>query len=386
MKKLLLTAAICAATVSANAQTTVKGSKFLDNWFVGVNGGVYEPTRGQNMLADMRPLVGLELGKWFTPEYGVRANFHTGINCNNGNSKTEMFGHAGYCAFDFQNITLDGMVNLSNLFFNYQGQPRKFEVILSGGMGWKHDKGMTAFRTFYDNDHFVGKLGFDLNYNVTEAVAISVKPAIDYCFADRKMRASQMNVNKSYLTLQAGVIYKFKNSNGTHNFVLAEEGGGYSQADIDELNARINALRGDYESQLGKKNTQIKELQDALAAERAKGKTVINNTKLAPVVIFDQGKSVINRSQQPSVQMIATYLKNHPDAKIVIKGYASPEGSTSFNQRLSEARAQAVYNMLVKTYGISESRLKQEGLGETSEIFPENDWNRVCIFVDESGK
>ena len=43
----------------------------------------------------------------------------------------------------------------------------------------------------------------------------------------------------------------------------------------------------------------------------------------------------------PNIEMIAQYMKNHPDAKIEIKGYASPEGSKELNQKLSEARANA---------------------------------------------
>lgn len=55
----------------------------------------------------------------------------------------------------------------------------------------------------------------------------------------------------------------------------------------------------------------------------------------------------------PNIEMIAQYMKNHPDAKVEIKGYASPEGSKELNQKLSEARANAVKNILVKTYKIS---------------------------------
>ena len=54
----------------------------------------------------------------------------------------------------------------------------------------------------------------------------------------------------------------------------------------------------------------------------------------------------------PNIEIIPHYMKNHPDAKVEIKGYASPEGSKELNQKLSEARANAVKNILVKTYKI----------------------------------
>jgi hypothetical protein len=39
--------------------------------------------------------------------------------------------------------------------------------------------------------------------------------------------------------------------------------------------------------------------------------------------------------------------------------------------------------MLVKKYGVSEDRLTTVGLGATNEVFSENDWNRVCVFVQK---
>ena len=48
------------------------------------------------------------------------------------------------------------------------------------------------------------------------------------------------NVNNGYLEAQVGLTYRFKNSNGTHNFAYADM---YTQANIDALNAEINELR-----------------------------------------------------------------------------------------------------------------------------------------------
>lgn len=56
-------------------------------------------------------------------------------------------------------------------------------------------------------------------------------------------------------------------------------------------------------------------------------------------------------------------MKNHKDAKVEIKGYASPEGSKEINEKLSVARAEAVKNILVKRYKISADRLTTKGTG-----------------------
>jgi len=103
---------------------------------------------------------------------------------------------------------------------------------------------------------------------------------------------------------------------------------------------------------------------------------------LQPSVVFKQGKSVVERSQEANLEMIAKYMKNNKDAKIKISGYASPEGSKELNQKLSEKRAEACKNILVKKYKIDANRLETEGLGATDKLFDEVEFNRVALFND----
>ena len=71
-------------------------------------------------------------------------------------------------------------------------------------------------------------------------------------------------------------------------------------------------------------------------------------------------------------------MKNHKDAKVEIKGYASPEGSKEINEKLSVARAEAVKNILVKRYKISADRLTTKGMGATDKLFEQVEFNRVA--------
>ncbi len=87
-----------------------------------------------------------------------------------------------------------------------------------------------------------------------------------------------------------------------------------------------------------------------------------------------------------NIEMIAQYMKNHPEAKVEIKGYASPEGSKEINQKLSEARANAVKNVLVKTYKISPARLITKGMGATDKLFKQVEFNRVATFNDNNAE
>ena len=85
-----------------------------------------------------------------------------------------------------------------------------------------------------------------------------------------------------------------------------------------------------------------------------------------------------------NIELIAQYMKNHKNAKVEIKGYASPEGSKELNQKLSEARAEAVKNILVKKHKISADRLTATGMGATDKLFEQVEFNRVATFNDNT--
>lgn len=99
---------------------------------------------------------------------------------------------------------------------------------------------------------------------------------------------------------------------------------------------------------------------------------------LESVVTFRQGRTTIDASQLPNVERIAVYLNKYPESTVVIKGYASPEGSQEVNDRIARQRAEVVKNTLIKRYKISAARISTEGQG-VGDMFSEPDWNRVSI-------
>jgi outer membrane protein OmpA-like peptidoglycan-associated protein len=69
-----------------------------------------------------------------------------------------------------------------------------------------------------------------------------------------------------------------------------------------------------------------------------------------------------------------------------VEGHADPRGGDEYNQRLSEARAQAVVSYLVKEYGILPERLVPVGKGSTElydEKHPEAPENRRVVIVTQ---
>ncbi len=86
---------------------------------------------------------------------------------------------------------------------------------------------------------------------------------------------------------------------------------------------------------------------------------------------FKYNSSALTSDSIPTLLEIVKFLKIHPDIKIEIRGYTDNIGSKKFNLKLSQKRAEAVKEFLVKN-GINETRLKAKGFGETNPIAPNN--------------
>ena len=148
----------------------------------------------------------------------------------------------------------------------------------------------------------------------------------------------------------------------------------------------------DKDGQIGRNKQRIAELESQLRSAKAAAanmkptevvkEVVKKESELPQRVIFRQGKSTIDPAQYASIEMVAKYMKNHKDAKLLVQGYASPEGSKEINQKISEARANAVKNALVNKYKIAANRISIEGLGATDKLYKEADFNRVALFFD----
>ena len=380
----MLAAATFAANVSAQG-TTVTSNKFGDNWYIGANAGVSTTLTKQNpdggFFKALAPTFGVRVGKNLTTVFGLALDADMHFKSN------EKWSAGSKTFVEDVNTNLLGTFNLSNLFAGYPGEPRAFEVIALGGFGWKH-----GFNHVSKDNGMNSRVALDFAFNLGAAKAwqLYIEPSLTYNLISSGYNDDfddfKYDINRSYFSIKAGLNYKFGNSNGTHNFAKAQL---RDQSEIDQLNAKVNELRAESNSKDGKiaaANRTISDLQAQLTAcqnkpaPTAKVQVVKETTQLQPIVIFGVGKSTLDNAGYASCEMVAKYLRNHKDTKIIVKGYASPEGDAAKNQKLSEARANAVKTALVKRYKIAADRIEAQGLGATSEISEENDFNRVAMF------
>ncbi|MEN6464368.1 MAG: OmpA family protein [Syntrophaceae bacterium] len=99
----------------------------------------------------------------------------------------------------------------------------------------------------------------------------------------------------------------------------------------------------------------------AAAAPEVKAEPVVEKIKLN--ILFDTNKAVIKPKYKGEVRKVADFMKKYPDTKATIEGHTDNVGKEAANVKLSQKRADAVLNMLVKTYKINKSRLKAVGYG-----------------------
>ena len=81
-------------------------------------------------------------------------------------------------------------------------------------------------------------------------------------------------------------------------------------------------------------------------------------------VLFDTGSSSLAPGAFGRLDQLATTLSRYPDSDVIIKGYTDGSGSETFNQTLSEQRADSVRRYLIGK-GVSPARLTSLGFGES---------------------
>jgi len=87
---------------------------------------------------------------------------------------------------------------------------------------------------------------------------------------------------------------------------------------------------------------------------------------------FDTNSASIKSEFINEIDRIATFMRKYPGASVVIEGHTDNTGSSDYNQKLSERRAQAVADSLVRDHGIAANRVKAVGYGDKQPVADNN--------------
>ena len=374
MRKTILLSVFALGVLTINAQTVVvKGGGFWDNWSMGVQGGATMKMSGEGFFKSARPAFGLTLGKQWTPILGMDIQGMGYVNTTNSSTM-----------IDASDVSLIGRMNLMNLFAGYNGMPRPFEVETVTGLGWLHHY-MTGSG---DTDDLSARVGLNFNFNLGEDAAwtLGIKPAVLFNLTgEYPSKKLAFNRNKANMEILLGLTYHFADGDGNRHFALVNA---IDPLALAAMNEEINDLREVIvakDVELVGLADELMVVQDQLNEARNKEIEATGQTIkiLESVVAFPFNQSDVQTSQMPSLEHAANYLKDNPDAKITVNGYASPEGTEEYNLQLSQRRADAVKNILVDKYGIAADRINAIGHG-VGDVFSVPAWNRVGICtIDE---
>ena len=331
MKKIILMFTLLMSVLMVNAQKAIQTSNALDNISVGITAGVSTPL-DFNSVFPVNPNVGLKVQKNFTPEFGVQIEGLAFLNDNHfSDLKTTVKA---------TNVGVNGVLNLSNIFFGYNGKPRVFEINTVTGLGWLHNWNSSA-------NNLTGKTGLDLAFNIGKARAhsIVITPAVYWNL--NKINNIKFNKHNAQLAVNVSYIYHFMTSNGTHNFKVY---------DIGAMNDEINYLKGELAA---KPKEIVKETIKEVPSP------IVSKISEQEVVFFAFDSANL---EEASKQV----LNNIPENSVVtITGFASPEGAAEHNLKLSQDRANVVKNYL-ESRGVKVE--STQGMGVQGEAT-----NRVAI-------
>lgn len=428
MKKLfLLICCFCAISLlnaqQVEAEKAASKTTFVNqagNWFLGIQGGAAhlfsETSDRVDFFDNIQPTVGLSVGKWMSPVWGLRLNmtgaklqgytngfngstwyvgdnYTSAFNTNNtylklddanrgdiqqtfwGKEKTDKHGVNGYW-YDVPYVSgsIDMLLNVNNLFAKYN-EDRVFNFILFGGLGYAHtlksDKGLG--RTAVNN--IMGKGGFIADFSVSSAVSINLEGQALILPEIFDRQAEGANNHDMVANLMLGLTYKF-NPRGFEQAIL------YDPDEISRLNRQVNQLMEE-NNELNSRPEFCPDCPDCPQCPeviiKQEGKKI---DYLPSPVFFRIGSSAIDNAQWKSIEDAVKYLRDNPNARLRITGYADrATGTPAGNRKLSEARAKAVYNAMVNRYYVSPSRITTDYLGDEIQPFAENEWNRVVVFV-----
>jgi len=84
-------------------------------------------------------------------------------------------------------------------------------------------------------------------------------------------------------------------------------------------------------------------------------------------VYFYFGQTILKPESSGSLDKIVEFIKANPTIALEIDGHTDDEGADDYNLTLSQGRAEAVVQYLIKV-GVEPSRLTAKGFGETKPI------------------
>lgn len=381
IKNILLSGVVAMGCISASAQEADKTvNVFNPHWYVQAQiGGQY--TLGEVGFGKLlSPNAQLGVGYNFNKVVGAR--FSLNAWQSKAGQKVISDGATTTYKWKWNYIApmVDATFNLTNLFCEYNPN-RLVEVGVFGGIGaniaWGNDEAKDAKKAILATPGSKNLEGYDKTAMPLENLWTGSKTRfvarvganVDFRVSDRVKLGVELSANTlsdKYNSKKAG------NPDWYFNALVG---------------AKI-ALGQTHSTKVIPAPKPVEKIIERIIEKPAPAPAPKTETKQEAVdenfrrdIFFPIGNSNIAKSQTTKIAEIVTFMKENPDAKITLTGYADKgTGSAAFNDKIAARRAQTVYNTLAAK-GVAKSRMIKKSMGSRVQPFEENDMNRVTICI-----
>ena len=381
IKNILLSGVVAMGCISASAQEADKTvNVFNPHWYVQAQiGGQY--TLGEVGFGKLlSPNAQLGVGYNFNKVVGARLSFNAWQS--KAGQKVISDGATTTYKWKWNYIApmVDATFNLTNLFCEYNPN-RLVEVGVFGGIGaniaWGNNEAKDAREAILATPGSKNLEGYDKTAMPLENLWTGSKTRfvarvganVDFRVSDRVKLGVELSANTlsdKYNSKKAG------NPDWYFNALVG---------------AKI-ALGQTHSTKVIPAPKPVEKIIERIIEKPAPAPVPKTETKQEAVdenfrrdIFFPIGNSNIAKSQTTKIAEIVTFMKENPDAKITLTGYADKgTGSAAFNDKIAARRAQTVYNTLAAK-GVAKSRMIKKSMGSRVQPFEENDMNRVTICI-----
>ena len=341
---------------------------FWQNWFLGANvtWSAFYGEGERSLVAPFRKFpsgtyynglgVSLSFGKWLTPVFGLR----TKVNAWQIGKEENGIGGVKYWTANEQLL-----INATSLFRGYDEQ-RFWNIIPYIGAGVHRN--MT-------HSHYSTALSVGLLNTLRLSRRFSANIELAWNSAEGSNSGLALKKRNQHFAVEVGLTWHIGKNNWRHA-TDQEAVSALTEGELDALNAQLADAQAE--------NERLQQLLDSVQPMPVV-KSVTPPVKVeekiisAPVsIFFEVGKAnVIANRDMLSVKALAQ-LAIDKNASVLVTGYADKSGNAEANQKLSERRAQAVADELVRL-GVSKFRIEVVGAGGVDTLKPAEYNRRATI-------
>ena len=383
----------------------VETNRFGANWFIGIGAGAQmyfgDHDKQMRFVDRLTPNFELYFGKWFTPGLGIRLGAngykikgvsgwtghnlaHPNVNYKNyagyivdWNPATQtgkVYQHTpaniGYPLYETEQQYIhahaDVLFNLSQLICGYN-EDRVYSLIPYAGLGFAAslEKASPSGEHSHELSASVGILNrfrvsraLDINLDIRGAFFNDHFDQEDASLTPQgKIALTSGSWGEGLLTATLGVSYNIPRR-------------GWDRSTNTTIRVNENVLN-DLRNRLGDLENQNNDLRRQLEAALNREVTPENVVSAIPLLVtFPINRWTLSNKDRVNLGFLADALKANPKLVYSVTGFADKgTGSKKRNIFLARKRAEAVYDCLVKEFGVSESQLKKDSQGGVANMY-----------------